>query len=56
MDGNTNLGCPQVSGSIPAETPKTRPLKSIWIWANRPSTKGSKLLFLVIKAKWQEML
>ena len=30
--------------------PKTCQLKSIWIWANRPSSKGSKLLFSVIKA------
>jgi len=29
---------------------KTRQLKSIWIWANRPSSKGSKLLFPGIKA------
>ena len=32
-----------------------RQLKSIWIWANRPSNKGSNLLFPVIKAyklKW----
>ena len=25
-------------------------LKSIWIWASRPSSKGAKLLFPVIKA------
>jgi len=30
--------------------PKTRHLRFIWIWANRPSSKGSKLLFPVIKA------
>jgi len=30
--------------------PKPRQLKSMWIWANRPSSKGSKLLFPVIKA------
>ena len=30
--------------------PKTRQLKSIWIWANRPSSKGSKITFPVIKA------
>jgi len=29
--------------------PKPRQLKSMWIWANRPSSKGSKLLFPVIK-------
>jgi len=29
---------------------KPRQFKSIWIWANRPSSKGSKLLFPVIKA------
>jgi len=29
---------------------KPRQLKSVWIWANRPSSKGSKLLFPVIKA------
>ena len=31
--------------------PKPRKLKSIWIWANRPSIKGSKLLFL----KWNQI-
>jgi len=31
--------------------PKTRQLRFTWIWANRPSSKGSKLLFPVIKAK-----
>ena len=30
--------------------PKTRQLRFTWIWANRPSSKGSKLLFPVIKA------
>jgi len=30
--------------------PKPRLLKSIWIWANRPWSKGSKLQFPVIKA------
>ena len=30
--------------------PKPRELKSIGIWANRPSSMGSKLLFPVIKA------
>ena len=30
--------------------PKTRHLKFTWIWAHRPSIKGSKLLFPVIKA------
>jgi len=30
--------------------PKPRQLKSVWIWANRQSSKGSKLLFPVIKA------
>jgi len=30
--------------------PKTRQLKSLWIWANRPSSKGSKLWCPVIKA------
>jgi len=29
---------------------KTRHLRFIWTWANRPSSKGSKLLFPVIKA------
>jgi len=30
--------------------PKTRHLRFTWIWAHRPSIKGSKLLFPVIKA------
>jgi len=30
--------------------PKTRQLRFTWIWASRPSSKGSKLLFPVIKA------
>jgi len=30
--------------------PKTRQLKSGWIWANRPSSKGAGILFPVIKA------
>ena len=30
--------------------PKTRQLRFTWIWANRPSSKGSKVLFPVIKA------
>ena len=30
--------------------PNIRQLKSFWIWANRPSSKGFKLLFSVIKA------
>ena len=30
--------------------PKTRQLRFTWMWANRPSSKGSNLLFLVIKA------
>ena len=30
--------------------PNPRQLKSIWIWANRPSSKGSKLLFPEMKA------
>jgi len=30
--------------------PKTREIESIWIWADRPSSKGSKLWFLIIKA------
>jgi len=30
--------------------PKTRELRFTWNWANRPSSKGSKLLFPVIKA------
>ena len=30
--------------------PKIRQLRFTWIWANRPSSKGSKLLFPVIKA------
>ena len=29
--------------------PKTRQLRFTWIWANRPSSKGSKLLFPVMK-------
>ena len=37
----------QVPGSIPAETWE---LRSIWIWDDRPSSKGSKLLFSVMKA------
>jgi len=41
------LGHLQVPGSIPAET---RQLNLIWIWANRPSSKGFKLLFPVKKA------
>jgi len=32
--------------------PKTRQLRFTWIWANRPSSKSSKLLFAVIKAIW----
>jgi len=47
----TKLGHPQVPSSIPAETPSTqRQLKSIRIWENRLSSKGSKLLFPVINA------
>jgi len=42
-----NIGYLQVPGAIPAETPR---IQIPWIWANRPSNKGSKLLFLVIKA------
>ena len=30
--------------------PKIRQLRFTWIWVNRPSSKGSKLLFPVIKA------
>jgi len=30
--------------------PKTRQLRFTWIWANRPSSKGFKLLFPVINA------
>ena len=30
--------------------PKTRQLRFTWIWANRPSSKGFKLLFPIIKA------
>jgi len=30
--------------------PKTRQLRFTWIWANRPSSKGSEQLFPVIKA------
>ena len=30
--------------------PKTRHLRFTWMWAHRPSIKGSKLLFPVIKA------
>ena len=42
---------PQVPGSIPAENTSTqRQLRFTWIWANRLSSKGSKLLFPVIKA------
>ena len=33
-------------------TPVNCQLKSIWIWASRPLSRGSKLLFLVIKANW----
>jgi len=44
----TNLDYPNVPGSIPAKN-------SIWISANRPSSKGSKPLFLVIKAELKSM-
>jgi len=43
---NIYMGYPQVPGSF---RPKPRELKSIWIWANKPSSKSSKLLFRVIK-------
>jgi len=39
---------PPVSGLM---SPKHRKLKSIWIWSNGSSNKGSKLLFAIIKTK-----
>ena len=42
-----NLGYPQVPGSISAKTLSTQTIR---ILSNRPSSKGSKLLFPVAKA------
>jgi len=58
---NKSIGYPQVSGSIPADVyvqyinrPESESnnteLKSIWTRANRPSSKGSKLVFPIVKA------
>jgi len=44
----TNLDYPQVPGSILAENLSNK--KWIWIWANKPSSKVSKILFPVIKS------
>ena len=45
-----NLHDPVTQVYIVRYRPKTRHLRFSWIWAYRPSIKGSKLLFPVIKA------
>lgn len=55
MQGVRNIYICRVSECTPYPTCRAseyiRQLKSIWIWQERPSSKGSKLLFQVIKVK-----